>query len=377
VKEPQRVNDPATTPAAPAALELVGLSKNYGAAEAVRGIDLEVRSGEFFSLLGPSGCGKTTTLRMMAGFEVPTTGSIRMHGRDVTSMPASARPTNLVFQKYELFPHMTVFDNVAFGLRVKRVPKSDIARRVGEMLEVTGVAELERRKAEQLSGGQQQRVALARALVNQPEVLLLDEPLSALDAKLRTRMQIELKEIQTRLGTTFVYVTHDQGEALMMSDRIGIMNAGLLEQVATPHEIYERPATPFVADFIGAMNSLKLVAGAVEDGVLVDRRASGRVVVPAGVQPGQEVSAILRPERASLSGVTDGTHDSFLDGTVLHVVYGGATSNVMVSTELGDITVSMVSADQSRVVVAGEQVRVGWAADALRTVEAPTESEAS
>ncbi|QWF20523.1 ABC transporter ATP-binding protein [Nocardioides sp. LMS-CY] len=352
-----------------AAIELVGIHKSFGTAEAVRGIDLAVRQGEFFSLLGPSGCGKTTTLRMMAGFEQPTSGSIRMHGRDVTALGASARPTNLVFQKYELFPHMTVFDNVAFGLRVKKVPKHETATRVAEMLDVTGVGDLAERRAEQLSGGQQQRVALARALVNKPQVLLLDEPLSALDAKLRHRMQVELKDIQARLGTTFLYVTHDQEEALMMSDRIGIMNAGRLEQVGTPDEVYERPATPFVADFVGATNTFSLVGSATQGGAVVYQSAGARIVLPPGTPAGEPVQAILRPERARIAAVGEQCLESSVRGTLTRVIYAGASSRLVVETELGPVIVSEAGVDRSGLPAEGSAVEVGWRADALRVVD--------
>src|SRR6185369_6069756 len=234
-----------------AGIALEGVSKRFGKHEAVRDVSLSIREGEFFSLLGPSGCGKTTTLRMIAGFEVPDAGRIYLQGEDVTSLFSNRRPVNMVFQQYALFPHMSIYDNVAFGLRLKRVPKTELRTRVQEMLEVVSLQGFERRRPRQLSGGQQQRVALARALVNRPAALLLDEPLGALDLKLRREMQFELKRIQKSTGTTFVYVTHDQEEALTMSDRIAVMDGGRVEQLADPKTLYEQPRTSFVADFIG------------------------------------------------------------------------------------------------------------------------------
>src|SRR5437016_7550760 len=243
------------------AIALEGVSKGFGTVAAVNDVTLSIGEGELFSLLGPSGCGKTTTLRMIAGFEVPDEGRIVLQGRDVTTVPANRRPVNMVFQQYALFPHMSIYDNVAFGLKLKRVPGAELRTRVLEMLRVVALEGLEQRRPRQLSGGQQQRVALARALVNRPAALLLDEPLGALDVKLRKHMQLELKRIQHELGTTFVYVTHDQEEALAMSDRIAVMNAGRVEQVGGPREIYERPATAFVADFIGSLNALDVTVG--------------------------------------------------------------------------------------------------------------------
>ena len=230
------------------------VTKRFGDFTAVREMELDIPRGEFFTMLGPSGCGKTTTLRMVAGFEDPSEGRVLLSGEDVTSLPAFKRPTNTVFQSYALFPHRSVEQNVAFGLQRQKVDKSEIRRRVGEELERVGLASEAKRKPAQLSGGQQQRVALARALVNRPEVLLLDEPLGALDLKLRKQLQVELKRIQRDVGITFVYVTHDQEEALTMSDRIAVMNKGVVEQVADPESVYERPGTTFVAGFIGVSN---------------------------------------------------------------------------------------------------------------------------
>ena len=241
------------------AIELAGVSKEFrtggDVVAAVRTMDLRIAEGEFFSLLGPSGCGKTTTMRMIAGFEEPTTGTIMLHGRDVVGVPPNKRDVNMVFQSYALFPHMNVFENVAFGLRRRGV--SDIDRQVNEMLEIVNLGGHSNRRPRELSGGQQQRVALARALVNRPRALLLDEPLGALDLKLRQAMQVELKRIQREVGITFVYVTHDQGEALTMSDRIAVMNEGVIEQLGSPKDIYEHPATRFVAGFIGTSNLIE------------------------------------------------------------------------------------------------------------------------
>ncbi|MGH3021752.1 MAG: ABC transporter ATP-binding protein, partial [Gaiellaceae bacterium] len=222
-------------------ITLEGVTKRFGSVEAVRSVSLEIREGEFFSLLGPSGCGKTTSLRMIGGFEQPDEGRVLLRGLDVTAVPPNRRNVNMVFQHYALFPHMSIRDNIAFGMRLKRVDKAEQRERVGEMLRIVRLEGLEKRKPAQLSGGQQQRIALARALVNRPAALLLDEPLGALDVKLRKQMQLELKRIQSELGTTFVYVTHDQEEALAMSDRIAVMNDGVVEQVAPPRELYERP----------------------------------------------------------------------------------------------------------------------------------------
>ena len=261
------------------AIALEGVSKRFGKAEAVREINLAIGDGEFFSLLGPSGCGKTTTLRMIAGFEVPDQGRIVLQQQDVTTVPANRRPVNMVFQQYALFPHMSIYDNVAFGLKLKRVPSRERRERVLEILDIVGLEGFERRRPRQLSGGQQQRVALARALVNNPAALLLDEPLGALDVKLRKLMQLELKRIQHELGTTFVYVTHDQEEALAMSDRIAVMNGGRVEQIGSPREIYEHPSTAFVADFIGSLNALDLTVDELVGECAVSRlrrRRAGR-----------------------------------------------------------------------------------------------------
>src|SRR3954463_14430574 len=238
-------------------IRLVGLTKRFGEVRAVDGGDLEISAGEFFSLLGPSGCGKTTTLRMIGGFELPTGGRILLGGRDITHDAPDQRPVNMVFQQYALFPHLDVAGNIGFGLRRKKVDRKQIDLRVGEALDLVRLRGYEKRKPSELSGGQQQRVALARALVNRPNVLLLDEPLGALDLKLRRQLQVELKRIQAEVGITFVYVTHDQEEALTMSDRIAVMHAGKVEQLGTPEELYERPATRFVADFIGSTNLLR------------------------------------------------------------------------------------------------------------------------
>ena len=260
-----RIDQPVAPPGGRPAIELVDVAKTYHshgeAVQAVQGMSLAIGEGEFFSLLGPSGCGKTTTMRMIAGFEEPSRGSVFLHGVDVTGVPPHKRDVNMVFQSYALFPHMSVFENVAFGLRRKGVPSAEIRQKVGEMLDVVDLTGREKRLPRELSGGQQQRVALARALVNRPRALLLDEPLGALDLKLRQHMQVELKRIQREVGITFVYVTHDQGEALTMSDRIAVMNDGRVEHLGTPREIYEYPATKFVAGFIGTSN---LLAGPVE-----------------------------------------------------------------------------------------------------------------
>src|SRR5436853_3446353 len=262
-------------------IALEGVSKGFGKVAAVKDVNISIADGEFFALLGASGCGKTTSLRMIAGFEQPDAGRIVLQGEDVTNVRPNRRAVNMVFQHYALFPHMSVYDNVAFGLKVKRVPKDEHRQRVDEILRVVSLEGLDKRRARQLSGGQQQRVAVARALANRPAALLLDEPLGALDVKLRKHMQLELKRIQNELGTTFVYVTHDQEEALAMSDRIAVMNGGKVEQLGTPREIYDHPRTPFVADFIGSLNALELTTDEVVAGWAVVRfGARERIVVP-------------------------------------------------------------------------------------------------
>ena len=310
-----------------AAIELESVVKQYAGQNAVDGVSLSIAEGEFFSLLGPSGCGKTTTLRMIAGFIQPDEGRILLHGNDVTTVPPNKRPVNLVFQQYALFPHMTVYENVAFGLSVKRVPRREHADRVNEILRVVALEGYEKRRPRQLSGGQQQRVALARALVNRPAALLLDEPLGALDVKLRRHMQLELKRIQHELGTTFVYVTHDQEEALAMSDRIAVMNGGRVEQLGRPREIYETPASDFVADFVGTVNVLDL------DG----RRES------------------VRPERIRI--LREGGR---LDGVVADVVYLGIYRQFHVDTAAGRVVSVRLSDEPLDHVEAGSAVSLSW-----------------
>jgi len=322
------------------AIALEGVSKRFGKAEAVSDVSLEIGEGEFFSLLGPSGCGKTTTLRMIAGFEVPDEGRIVLQGTDVTTVFSNKRPVNMVFQQYALFPHMSIYDNVAFGLKVKGVPRKEHRGRILEILRVVELEGLENRRPRQLSGGQQQRVALARALVNQPAALLLDEPLGALDVKLRKQMQLELKKIQTELGTTFVYVTHDQDEALSMSDRIAVMNHGRVEQIAGPREIYEHPATAFVADFIGSLNALDFTVDELVGGYAVMRVGEAdRVVLPVGgeTNTGDSFRVAVRPERVQIgrpgdSGADGGTR---LEGTVVQVVYLGMYTQFHIETAAG------------------------------------------
>jgi spermidine/putrescine transport system ATP-binding protein len=309
------------------AIELEKVVKRYGDQAAVDDVSLSIGEGEFFSLLGPSGCGKTTSLRMMAGFVAPDEGRVLLQGEDVTSVPPNRRPVNMVFQQYALFPHMSVYDNVAFGLSVKRVPRSEHRARVNEILRVVALEGYERRRPRELSGGQQQRVALARALVNRPAALLLDEPLGALDVKLRRHMQRELKRIQHELGTTFVYVTHDQEEALAMSDRIAVMNGGRVEQLGTPRQIYEQPATAFVADFVGTVNVLDL--------------------------DGQQVS--IRPERIRI--LREGGR---LEGVIADVVYLGVYNQFHVDTAVGRVVSVRLGDEPLDHLEPGSQVSLSW-----------------
>jgi spermidine/putrescine transport system ATP-binding protein len=347
------------------AISLEGIGKRFGGVDAVHDVTLAIGDGEFFSLLGPSGCGKTTTLRMIAGFVSPDAGRILLHGEDTTLVPPNRRPVNMVFQQYALFPHMTIYDNVAFGLKMKHVPRSEHPARIKEMLEVVALGGLEKRRTRQLSGGQQQRVALARALVNRPAALLLDEPLGALDVKLRKQMQLELKRIQSELGTTFVYVTHDQEEALAMSDRIAVMNAGRVEQVGSPREIYERPVTPFVADFIGSLNALELTVGELVGGFAVVRLGEHeRVVVPVGpdARVGDAVRVAVRPERVRIGTpeALPANGGSRLEGAIAEVVYLGMYTQFHVETRAGRI-VSHRLADESLAGLApGTGVAVSW-----------------
>jgi spermidine/putrescine transport system ATP-binding protein len=350
-------------------VELVQLRKQFGDVAAVDGIDISIDAGEFFSLLGPSGCGKTTTLRLIAGFERPTAGKILLDGDDMAATPPHRRRVNTVFQSYALFPHLDVFDNVAFGLRRARAKKAEIQERVRRVLEAVQLAGYEKRKPVQLSGGQQQRVALARALVLEPSVLLLDEPLGALDAKLRKALQLELKSIQERFGITFVYVTHDQEEALTMSDRIAVMSGGRVEQIATPERMYEEPETVFVADFLGVSNLMRVTAEGADGGAC--RVKHGDVALRAGcgeIDQRGETHVVIRPERVTLEPYeTPG--ENRIPGMIDRVVYHGASEQIVVRLATGDVVQALFVNDGTlHEWSQGTPVQVHLPADALRVL---------
>ncbi|MER6565529.1 ABC transporter ATP-binding protein [Streptomyces sp. NPDC001093] len=342
------------------AVRLDGVSKQFADSYAVHRLDLDIEAGHFFSLLGPSGCGKTTTLRMIGGFSDPTEGSVLLSGEDVTALPPNRRNVNTVFQSYALFDHLSVADNVAFGLKRKGVGKSEMRQRVGEMLELVQLAGLADRRPRTLSGGQRQRVALARALVNRPAVLLLDEPLAALDLKLRRQMQVELKQIQREVGITFVFVTHDQDEALTMSDRIAVMNEGRIEQCGTPEDVYEHPTSRFVASFMGTSN---LMTGTYRGGeVALDQGPALAVGPRGGLADGTAVSVSVRPEKIWLSDFEPGM--SVLSGVIRETVYSGPTTTYLIELAPG-VTLSVLEQNTARARMedrwsGGETVEFGW-----------------
>jgi spermidine/putrescine transport system ATP-binding protein len=351
------------------AIELVALRKEFGDVIAVDGIDLEVAGGEFFSLLGPSGCGKTTTLRMIAGFEQPTSGSIYIDGVDVARTPPHKRPVNTVFQNYALFPLMTVFENVAFGLAYVRTTKGEIERRVRAALAMVRLSSYEKRRPAQLSGGQQQRVALARALVLNPAALLLDEPLGALDAKLRKALQVELKSLQQQVGITFIYVTHDQEEALTMSDRLAVMADGRVEQVGTPGEVYEEPATAYVADFLGHSNLMEGQISTVNgNGTCRVRVGEADLTARTTDTPTGSVKLVIRPERVRLLPVGSAPANC-VHGTVDRVIYLGATRQVVVRLGSGETIQAMLPNTSDSVAYAqGSAVVAEFPQDSLRVL---------
>ncbi len=355
------------------------MTKRFGEFTAVDSIDLDIHEGEFFTLLGPSGCGKTTTLRMIAGFEQPDGGEVLIDGVNVAGLPAHKRPTNTVFQSYALFPHLSVKENVAYGLKRKGVAKAEAERRVQAELERVGLWGEANRRPNQLSGGQQQRVALARAVVNLPKVLLLDEPLGALDLKLRKGLQVELKRIQQEIGITFVYVTHDQEEALTMSDRIAVMNRGIVEQVAEPEEVYERPSTTFVAGFIGVSN---LMPGTVRslsgDRATVELEAGVTVESGAnGLATGEQCHAVVRPEKLyvtpkSQSGVVHADNEQSVEGVVASSIYLGTATQLVVELKGGArMTVLCPNTDEAErqsLPGGGADVRLSWTPEHIHLV---------
>ena len=365
--------EPSVTEAESHSVCLRNVTKRFDTFTAVDDLSLELGHGEFFTFLGPSGCGKTTTLRMIAGFERPTAGEIRIEGEDVAQLPPHKRPTNTVFQSYALFPHLSVEDNVGFGLKRKKVNKPEIKQRVAAELERVGLASEGKRRPSMLSGGMQQRVALARALVNLPKVLLLDEPLGALDLKLRKELQVELKRIQRDVGITFVYVTHDQEEALTMSDRIAVMNLGRVEQVAVPEEVYDRPATTFVAGFIGVSNLMPATVTGAEE-IRLDQ---GQTIATHtdGFSPGDRCHAVVRPEKLRVELGENG-HGSAgqprVEGVVASSLYLGTSTQIAV--DLGEgvrMTVLVPNADESerlRLPGGGARVGLSWEPEHMHLV---------
>ena len=349
---------------------VIGIEKVSKRFVAVHEADFAIPRGEFFSMLGPSGCGKTTTLRMIAGFEQPTSGRITLEGKDVSRVPPYKRNVNTVFQHYALFPHMTVFDNVAFGPRSRRTRRDDVTKRVGELLDVVRLSQFAERKPGQLSGGQQQRVALARALVNYPSALLLDEPLGALDLKLRQAMQLELKRIQREVGITFVYVTHDQEEALTMSDRIAVMNEGHVEQIATPEEIYDKPASVFVAGFIGVANLLRVTVDSANGEraavKLPDETTVTALSAGASFSAGSQATLMLRPERVRLA-TTEPSDGPRLGASVTQLTFQGPLVRTELRTSDGSEVVAHIGPDDDLPVLRpGERVWLSWDEDAAR-----------
>ena len=367
-------------------VQLVDLVKRFGEVSAVDGINVEIPGGEFFSLLGPSGCGKTTTLRLVAGFEQPTDGRILLDGVDMAHTPPHKRKVNTVFQSYALFPHLSVHENVAFGLRFKDVSKQEANRRVAEALALVQLEGFDKRRPSQLSGGQQQRVALARALILNPSVLLLDEPLGALDAKLRKALQVELKALQERIGITFIYVTHDQEEALTMSDRLAVMSRGRIEQVGMPEELYERPTTEFVADFLGVSNLMSgAVEGASANGGCRVRLGDFAITAGAGdTDASGPVKVVIRPERVRLepyrdaaAGADAADATNRIPAMIERAVYLGSVTHLILRLAPGETLQAMVpNEDGARVYEQGTPVRAYLPAEAVRVLRSQRRPDA-
>ncbi len=354
-----------------ASLVLENIVKVFGPRGQVRAVDnlnLKIEPGEFVTLLGPSGCGKTTTLRLIAGFEFPTSGRIRLDGNPVEGLPPNKRPMAMVFQSYALFPHMTVYGNVAYGLEVRKLPKREIGKRVEKVMELMDLSGMEDRKPHQLSGGQQQRVALARALVMEPRVLLFDEPLSNLDAKLREQMRLEIRGLQQRLGITTVYVTHDQAEAMSLSDRIAVMNEGRLEQIGSPTEIYRRPATSFVADFIGRANFIKSRVLETGGGGATYQLFDGRITLtdsPSNPEPNSEAVLVIRPEAVRLN-----TQGSGFAGKVEQGVYLGATMEYEIEVQGQRVSAVVYDPQEEDVFPTGSTVYLEFPAGSFHVLPA-------